>query len=281
MGFMQVLRHRWSEANSLVCVGLDPEPARFPARFAGDPDAAFAFCRDIADATAEYVCCFKPQIAHFAALGAEDALERLIAHIRRVAPLLPIILDAKRGDIGATAAQYAREAYERYDADAVTLSPYMGFDSVEPYLAYRDKGTFLLCRTSNAGGDDLQNLTLAASDALPAEKLYERVARLANSSWNGNGQMGLVVGATYPQEIARVRALAPNLPLLIPGVGAQGGDAESTVKAAWAGAGSCVINSSRAILYASAASDLGADFAAAARRVAQATRAQLNAAKPA
>ena len=148
----------------------------------------------------------------------------------------------------------------------------MGFDSVEPYLQYADKGTFLLCRTSNPGGDDLQNLDLASG-----EKLYECVARLASSSWNGNGQMGLVVGATYPQEIARVRALAPNLPLLIPGVGAQGGDAEATVKAAWAGAGSCVINSSRAILYASDS----ADFAAAARRVAEQTRAQLNAAKPA
>ena len=275
--FTNKLRQAGINNDSMLCVGLDPDSSRLPQGWAGKTDHFFDFCAAIVDATADLAIAFKPQIAYFAAVGAEVQLERLIAYIRRVAPQVPIILDAKRGDIGATAAQYAREAYERYDADAVTLSPYMGFDSVEPYLAYRDKGTFLLCRTSNAGGDDLQNLQLAATDALPAEKLYERVARLANSVWNGNGQMGLVVGATYPQEIARVRAMAPDMPLLIPGVGAQGGDAQATVQAAWAGHGSTVINSSRAILYASD----GSDFAAAARAVAQETRLLLNLAKPA
>jgi len=190
---------------------------------------------------------------------------------------VPIILDAKRGDIGSTAEQYAIEAFERYGADAVTLSPFMGFDSVQPYLKHHDKGAFLLCRTSNPGGDDLQNQRLASVQGQPL--LYEHVARLAQGPWNLNGQLGLVVGATYPKEIERVRALAPRLPLLIPGVGAQGGDAAATVKAGMSGPhgdvpGSTIVNSSRAILYAAS----GADFAQAARRVALQTRDVLNAA---
>ena len=199
--------------------------------------------------------------------------------MRRVAPHVPIILDAKRGDIGSTAEQYAKEAFERYGADAVTLSPFMGWDSVAPYLKYHGKGAFLLCRTSNPGGDDLQNQRLASVEGQPL--LYEHVARLAQGPWNLNGQLGLVVGATYPAEIERVRALAPTLPLLIPGVGAQGGDAAATVKAGWRGqdgvsTGTVIVNSSRAVLYASS----GDDFEAAARRVALQTRDQLQAAKP-
>jgi len=184
-----------------------------------------------------------------------------------------VILDAKRGDIGATAEQYAREAFERYQADALTLSPFMGFDSIEPYLRHADKGLILLCRTSNPGGSDLQSQRLAGG-----AMLFEHIARLAAGPWNAGGQLGLVVGATYPQEIARVRELAPTLPLLIPGIGAQGGDAEATVRAGWRGSpnpGPIIVSSSRAILYASA----GADFAAAARHVAQTTRQQLNAAR--
>jgi orotidine-5'-phosphate decarboxylase len=206
-------------------------------------------------------------------------LERLIRHLRQAAPRVPVILDAKRGDIGSTAEQYAKEAFERYGADAVTLSPFMGFDSVEPYLRYPGKGAFLLCRTSNPGGDDLQAQRLASVPGQPL--LYEHLARLAQGPWNLNGQLGLVVGATYPQEIERVRALAPTLPLLIPGVGAQGGDAEATVRAGWRGdakgaaSGLIIVNSSRAILYASS----GADFAAAARAAALAARAALNAAR--
>ena len=193
-------------------------------------------------------------------------------HMRRAAPQVPIILDAKRGDIGSTAEQYAREAFERYGADAVTLSPFMGFDSVEPYLRYPGKGAFLLCRTSNPGGDDLQAQRLANVAGEPL--LYEHIAALAQGPWNRNSQLGLVVGATYPQEIERVRALAPTVPLLIPGVGAQGGDAVATVKAARIGGGPIIINSSRAILYAGQ----GDDFAKAAREAAIATRATLQAA---
>ena len=170
-----------------------------------------------------------PQIAYFAAHRAEAQLEQLIAHVRQVAPQVPVILDAKRGDIGSTAEQYAIEAFERYGADAVTLSPFMGFDSVEPYLKRHDKGAFLLCRTSNPGGDDLQTQSLASVPGAPT--LFEHIAHLAQGPWNRHGQLGLVVGATYPDEIARVRAIAPHLPLLIPGVGAQGGDAATTVKA--------------------------------------------------
>jgi len=165
---------------------------------------------------------FKPQIAYFAAHGAEAQLEKLMEHMRRTAPQVPIILDAKRGDIGSTAEQYAKEAFERYGADAVTLSPFMGFDSVAPYLKYHGKGAFLLCRTSNPGGDDFQPQHLRDVPGQP--RLYEHIAALAQGPWNLNGQLGLVVGATYPAEIERVRALAPTVPLLIPGVGAQGGD---------------------------------------------------------
>jgi len=273
MNFIDQLRQAEARHQSMLCVGLDPEPARFPAGIARDAEGILQFCARIVEATADLVCAFKPQIAYFAAHRAEPQLERLIAHMRAVAPRVPVILDAKRGDIGSTAEQYAKEAFERYGADAVTLSPFMGFDSVAPYLKYEGKGAFLLCRTSNPGGDDLQAQRLADAPGQPL--LYEHVARLAQGPWNLNGQLGLVVGATYPQEIERVRALAPTVPLLIPGVGAQGGDAEATVRAGWRAGGPIVVNSSRAILYASG----GTDFADAARAAAQATRAQLNAAR--
>ena len=272
MKFTDKLAAAERQNQSLLCVGLDPEPAKFPGAMKGDAARIFDFCSQIVDATKDLVIAFKPQIAYFAANRAEEQLERLIAHIQRVAPAVPVILDAKRGDIGSTAEQYAREAFERYRADAVTLSPFMGFDSIEPYLRYPDKGAILLCRTSNPGGDDFQSQRLGCAEG---EMLYERIARLAEGAWNTNGQLGLVVGATYPQEIARVRELAPSLPLLIPGVGAQGGDAQATVQAGRPAGGSAtapiVVNSSRAVLYASA----GADFAAAARRVALQTRALL------
>ncbi len=271
MTFLDMLRDATARNHSLLCVGLDPDPAKFPTHWRSDADRIFDFCAAIVDATADLVCAFKPQIAYFAAHGAEGQLEQLMAHIRKVAPRVPVILDSKRGDIGSTAEQYAREAFERYGADAVTLSPFMGFDSVTPYLQYEGKGAFLLCRTSNPGGDDLQAQTLADVPGQPT--VFEHVARLAQGPWNINGQLGLVVGATRPQEIERVRAVAPTLPLLIPGVGAQGGDAVATVRAAQGGP--MVINSSRAILYASAE----ADFAQAARAAAMATRTQLNTAR--
>ena len=261
-----MLRDAGAKNQSMLCVGLDPEPSRFPADLKGNANKIYDFCARIVDTTADLVNAFKLQIAYFAAHRAESQLERLMEHIRRVAPHVPIILDAKRGDIGSTAEQYAIEAFERYGADAVTLSPFMGFDSVAPYLKYQGKGAFLLCRTSNPGGDDLQNQRLSSVEGSPL--LYEHVARLAQGPWNLNGQLGLVVGATYPAEIDRVRALAPTLPLLIPGVGAQGGDAIATVKAGLRANGPIIVNSSRAILYA--ASD--AQFADAARREALKTR---------
>ena len=277
MTFLDQLRRAERQNGSLLCVGLDPDPAKFPAHLAGDASKIYDFCAAIVDATADLVIAFKPQIAYFAAHRAEGQLERLIEHMRHAAPHVPIILDAKRGDIGSTAQQYAIEAFERYGADAVTLSPFMGFDSVQPYLKYHGKGAFLLCRTSNPGGDDLQNQRLSGVPGAPL--LYEHIASLAQGAWNLNGQLGLVVGATYPAEIERVRAVAPHLPLLIPGVGAQGGDAVATVKAGWRGAqgdtlAPIIVNSSRAILYASAA----ADFAAAARREASQMRSVLQAA---
>jgi orotidine-5'-phosphate decarboxylase len=274
MTFLDMLRDAATRNQSMLCVGLDPEPTRFPAGMQGDAHKIYDFCAAIVDATADLVCAFKPQIAYFAAHGAEDQLERLMQHMRANAPHVPVILDAKRGDIGSTAEQYACEAFERYGADAVTLSPFMGFDSVEPYLRYPGKGAFLLCRTSNPGGDDFQNQRLASVDGQPL--LYEHIARLAQGPWNKNGQLGLVVGATYPAEIERVRAIAPQVPLLIPGVGAQGGDAAATVRAGWRQDGPIIVNSSRAILYASN----GADFAAAARHEAQRTRNLLQAAIP-
>ena len=278
MTFLEMLRQAERQNGSMLCVGLDPEPAKFPARFKGDASKIFDFCAAIVDATADTVIAFKPQIAYFAAHRAEDQLEALMTHMRRVAPHVPVILDAKRGDIGSTAEQYAKEAFERYGADAVTLSPFMGFDSVQPYLKYHGKGAFLLCRTSNPGGDDLQSQRLSSVPGEPL--LYEHIAQLVQGPWNLNGQLGLVVGATYPAEIERVRALAPTVPLLIPGVGAQGGDAVATVKAGWRSVkgettAPIVVNSSRAVLYASAQDD----FAQAARREAIRTRDLLEAAK--
>ena len=275
MTFLDMLGAAERQNNSMLCVGLDPEPARFPGKLKGDASKIYDFCAAIVDATADLVNAFKPQIAYFAAHRAEDQLERLMDHMRRTAPQVPVILDDKRGEIGSTAEQYAIEAFERYGADAVTLSPFMGFDSVAPYLKYQGKGAFLLCRTSNPGGDDLQNQRLASIEGQPL--LYEHVARLAQGPWNLNGQLGLVVGATYPAEIERVRAVAPTLPLLIPGVGAQGGDAVATVRAGWRPGAPIIVNSSRAILYASS----GEGFANAARRETLKTRDTLNAARPA
>ena len=262
-----------ARADSLLCVGLDPEPARFPAPWQGDARRIFDFCAGIVDATHDLVLAFKPQIAHFAANRAEDQLERLIAHIHRVAPEVPVILDAKRGDVGSTAENYAREAFERYGADALTLSPFMGGDSLEPYKRYSGRGLIVLCRTSNAGGSDLQAQRLESG-----ELLYEHIARLAAGEWNGGshgGQLGLVVGATYPRELARVRELAPHLPLLIPGIGAQGGDAEATVRAAWRPDAPVIVSSSRAVLYAGAAGEEASAHAGAARAAAVATRQHL------
>lgn len=270
MTFTAMLEARWQRADSLLCVGLDPNPSRFPAPIVGRPGAIYDFCQGIIDATAAYACAFKPQIAYFASCGAEGELEDLISYIHANYPDIPVILDAKRGDIGSTAEHYAREAFERYKADCVTLSPFMGHDTIEPYLAYKDKGAFILCRTSNKGGDDLQMLDVGG------ERLYEHVARLVDKEWNTTGQLGLVVGATYPAELANVRRIAPKLPLLVPGIGAQGGDIDACVKAGMtAEKTGMVINSGRAIIYASK----GEDWKEAAAAAAMATRDAINAAR--
>lgn len=270
MGFMQQLRQRWVTSGSLVCVGLDPEPAKFPAKFSGDPDAVFAFCRDIADATAEFACAFKPQIAHFAALGAEDALQRLIAHLHATHPGVPVILDAKRGDIGSTAQRYAVEAFQRYDADAVTVNPYLGRDSVQPFLDHAERGVVILCRTSNPGAGDLQDLDVGG------RPLYQHVAGTIARDWNAHGNCALVVGATWPAQLAEVRAIVGDMPLLVPGVGAQGGDAEAVVRNAKSADGTgLLVSSSRAILYASS----GDDYADAAADAARTLRDTLDAAR--
>lgn len=277
MSFMQQLRARWNAAGSLVCVGLDPEPAKFPARFAGDADAVFAFCRDIVDATAEYACCFKPQIAHFAALGAEGALERLIGHVHAAHPGIPVILDAKRGDIGSTAQRYAIEAFDRYDADAVTANPYLGRDSLQPFLDRADRGVVILCRTSNPGAADLQDLVVSSGEGRAGRPLYQHVAEQVAREWNGHGNCMLVVGATWPEQLREVRGIVgDDLPFLVPGVGAQGGDADAVVRNAKTADGTgLVVSSSRAILYASS----GDDYAEAAATAARGLRDTLNRAR--
>ena len=266
MNFSERLAARWRAANSLLCVGLDPDPTRFPAHLRDRDDAIYAFCSAIVDATADLVCAFKPQIAYFASSAAEEQLAELIAYVKQAHPGVAVILDAKRGDIGATAEHYAREAFERYDADAVTLSPFMGYDSIEPFLAYANRGAFLLCRTSNAGGNDFQMLDAGGT------RIYEHVARLA-TRWSRNGALGLVVGATFPAELARVRTIAPAMSILVPGIGVQGGDVQASVAAGQTESGEgLVINSSRAILYAGQ----DEDFAAKAREVALRTRDEIN-----
>jgi orotidine-5'-phosphate decarboxylase len=250
----------------MLCVGLDPDPAKIPAHLNG-PDAIFRFCADIADATADLACSFKPQIAYFAAIGAEAQLEKLCEHIRTNHPQVVLILDAKRGDIGPTAERYAHEAFARYGADAVTVNPYLGTDSLEPFLAHTGKGVIVLCRTSNPGSGDLQMLT---TDGRP---MYQHVAHMAADQWSKMGEVALVVGATYPAELATVRGIVGDMPLLVPGIGAQGGDVVATVNAgATANGTGMMINSSRAILYASS----GDDYAHAARNVAIATRDEIS-----
>lgn len=271
--FNQQLQSAWASQGSMLCVGFDPDPKRLPLSLQGKPEAIYEFCREIADATADLVCAFKPQFAYFASQRAEAQLEKLIKHLKDKYPHIPVILDSKRGDIGSTADHYALEAFDRYGADAVTVNPYMGFDTIEPYLKHAGKGVIVLCRTSNPGGSDLQFLNVAPN----GEPLYLHVAKLAAQQWNSAGQISLVVGATFPEEIAKVRAIVGEMPLLIPGIGAQGGDIDATVSAgkiAGKPGTGMIINSSRAILYASS----GADFAQAARTVAMSTRDALRAA---
>jgi len=265
MSFYNRCQSRWTEADSLLCVGLDPEPGRLPVPLKDLPSdqAIFEFCKGIVDATAPFAAAFKPQIAHFSAQGAEPVLQEVCRYIRQTQPAMLIILDAKRGDIGNTARHYATEAFQRYQADAVTLSPYMGFDSIEPFLDQPERGVFLLCRTSNAGGADLQDLALANG-----RRLFEQVALLCATEWSAQQNLGLVVGATVPDDIARVRQFAPQTPLLVPGIGAQGGDLAAALRAGCTPSGGLFVNASRSILYAS----IGEDWQQAAAREARTLR---------
>ncbi|HEY6483825.1 MAG TPA: orotidine-5'-phosphate decarboxylase [Steroidobacteraceae bacterium] len=266
--FIEMLTASWDRSDSLVCVGLDPEIERFPAHVAAQPSPIFQFNRAVIEATADLVCAYKPQIAHYAAYEAEDQLQRTIEHIHQQHPGIAVILDAKRGDIGNTAERYAIEAFERYGADAVTVNPYLGGDSLEPFLRRADKGILILCRTSNPGCRDLQDLDVGG------RKLYHVVADLAATKWNARGNCLLVVGATYPRELAEIRALVGDMPLLVPGVGAQGGDAGQAVIEGQTRAGTgLIISASRSILYAQS----GAGFAQGARAATQALRDQINA----
>jgi orotidine-5'-phosphate decarboxylase len=266
--FIQQLEHSWDSHDSLVCVGLDPEIERFPPHIAESASPIFQFNKAIIDATADLVCAYKPQFAHYAAYEAEDQLERTIDYIHRNYPGIPVILDSKRGDVGNTAERYAIEGFERYHADAVTVNPYLGGDALEPFLKYEDKGVIILCRTSNPGAKDLQDVEVGG------RRLFHVVADLAANRWNSRGNCLLVVGATYPRELSEVREIVGNMPFLVPGVGAQGGDVAQAVENGQTTAGTgLIISSSRGILYASA----GEDFATAAREATQKLRDQINA----
>ena len=275
MNFLDKLLNASRQQNSLLCVGLDPEPGRFPATLRDMPieNAVSYFCRAIIEATAPYVCAFKPNIAFFEVLGLagmrvfQDVLTAIPAHI-------PVIVDAKRGDIGITARNYASTIFDIYGCDAVTVNPYLGYDSVVPFLAYREKGIILLCRTSNPSARDFQDL-LVQDNGEQARPLYEMVARRVQS-WNGAGNCGLVVGATYPQELGTIRAICPTMPILIPGVGAQGGDLEAAVQAGVdIHSERAILAVSRSILYAGN----GPDFAVMAGEEAQRLRNLMNEAR--
>ena len=271
--FTLALERAWERNDSLLCVGLDPEIERFPVEIAAAPSPIFQFNKAVIDATHDLVCAYKPQFAHYAAYEAEDQLERTIDYVHRTYPGIPVILDGKRGDVGNTAERYAIEAFERYGADAATVNPYLGGDSLEPFLRHADKGVVILCRTSNPGARDLQDLEVGT------RRLFHVVAELAAARWNGNGNCALVVGATYPSELAEVRRIVGEMPLLLPGVGAQGADvAQAVMNGQTAKGTGLMVSSSRAILYGSQRA-AGADFAAGARAAAEALRREINASR--
>ena len=264
MNFTDKLMSAALKNNSLLCVGLDPDPGLMP-----DKVGIFEFNRAIIDATSDLVCAYKPNFAFYEALGDEglDALRRTAKYIPDD---IPVIGDAKRGDIGNTAKAYAKAIFTNFGFDATTVNPYLGFDSIEPFIQYQDKGVFILCRTSNVGAVDFQALRCESGQAY--RPLFEIVAQKA-SEWNIHGNIGLVVGATYPEELKLVRESHPDMPILIPGIGAQGGDLALTVRYGVDAQGNkAIINSSRQIIYASR----GKDFAEAARRVASELREQIN-----
>jgi orotidine-5'-phosphate decarboxylase len=263
MDFIEKLAKISKKNRSLVCVGLDPDPSLMP-----DKIGVFEFNKAIIDVTADFVCAYKPNIAFYEAIG-HKAVEAL-RKTRDYAPEeIPMIIDAKRGDIGNTAKAYAHSLFDRFNADAITASPYLGYDSLEPFIERRDRGIFILCRTSNPGAKDFQSLPVGKEKKL----LYEVVAEKVHE-WNKYGNLGLVIGATYPEELKQMRKKYPQMPLLIPGIGAQGGELELAVKyGVDKGRRRTIINSSRQIIYASR----GKDFATAAARAARELRDRINA----
>lgn len=270
MNFIEMVEKSQTRNNSYLCVGLDPDTSKFPQELLKEQMPLFAFNKAVIDATADLVCCYKPQIAYYAAIGAEDQLKKSIDYIHGTYPNIPVILDAKRNDIGSTAEMYAREAFVRYDADAVTVNPFMGSDTLEPFLKNKDKGVIVLCKTSNAGSSDFQNRII---DGKP---LYIHIAEKASSEWNENGNVCIVVGATYPDEMKAIRSSAPSIPFLVPGIGAQGGDVLSVIRnGSMRQGGGLIINSSRAIIHAGS----GIDFASQARQAALKKRDEINEAR--
>jgi orotidine-5'-phosphate decarboxylase len=267
MNFMETIEASWERKNSLLCVGLDTDLEKIPSHLLKRDKPLFEFNKDIIDATADLVCAYKPQIAFYAASGSEKALEMTIEYIHDRYPDIPVILDAKRGDIGSTAKMYAKEVFERYKADAVTVNPYMGFDTMTPFLEREEKGVIILCRTSNPGAKEIQDLEIQG------KTLYQIIAGMAVDRWNYNGNVLLVVGATYPGELNEIRSIAVEIPFLVPGIGAQGGDVESAVSNGKNAKGTgMIINSSRGIIYAGD----GEDFAKAARNAATQLRDEIN-----
>jgi orotidine-5'-phosphate decarboxylase len=277
------LRHRWQATGSLVCVGLDPELERIPQLARGGrtgllgattsveeadiEGALVGFIQAIVDATADLVCAYKPNSAFYEQYGPAGmrALQRLIAYIHARYPEIPVILDAKRADIGSTSAAYARATFDTLRADAVTLHPYLGREALTPFLERADRGCLILCRTSNPGAGEFQDLATREADG--AERpLYQQVARAVATDWNTHGNCALVVGATYPEELRAVRGLVGDMPILVPGIGAQGGDLAAVIHNGLDSAGQgLIVSLSRSVLYASS----GADFAEAGRREAE------------
>ncbi len=265
MKFSEKICLEQKNKKSLLCVGLDPELSKIPEDIQKSHAPLFNFNKAVIDATADLACCYKPQFAHYAAHGREKELEATISYIKKTYPDIPVILDSKRGDIGNTAKYYAMEAFDRYHADAVTLSPYLGFDAIEPFLQWKDKGLIILCKTSNPGSSLLQDIPA------PDEKLYIKVAK-AVASWSSQGDFALVVGATYPEVLKDLRETVPELPFLVPGIGAQGGDLKATLENGMKKTGDLIISSSRGIIHAGS----GADFERKAREAAEKLRNEIN-----
>lgn len=267
MTFMNDIKNTWEKRNSLLCVGLDTDLMRIPEQIRKRDNPLFEFNKAIVDSTADLVCAFKPQIAYYAASGSEDELEMTVEYIHTNHPGTPVILDAKRGDIGATAAMYAKEVFDRYKADAVTVNPYLGFDTLEPFLERKEKGIIILCRTSNPGAKEIQDLEVKG------QKLYQIIARMAAERWNHHGNVLLVVGATYPTELKEIRSIVGEMPFLVPGIGTQGGDVQRAVTNGKDSTGTgMIINSSRGIIYAGQ----GPEFESAARSAAKSLRDEIN-----